>query len=88
MRIVTVAQAHTHQLAPQWTAIAEGFRMPSYTLDLDRRVDALIELLDCPVRWSSKEYVLSLADHLVMRCDDINRPDLSARIVAKIIEII
>ena len=62
--------------------------MPSYTLDLDRRVDALIELLDCPVRWSSKEYVLSLADHLVMRCDDINRPDLSARIVAKIIEII
>jgi hypothetical protein len=25
----------------------------------------LIAHLDCPVRWSSKEYVLSLADHLV-----------------------
>ena len=61
--------------------------MPSYTLDLDRRVDALIELLDCPVRWSSKEYVLSLADHLVMRCDDMSRPDLSARVVAKVTEI-
>ncbi len=62
--------------------------MPSYTLDLDMRVDALIELLDCPVRWSSKEYVLSLADHLVMRCDDMSRPDLSARVVAKVTEII
>ena len=58
--------------------------MPSYTLDLDRRVDALIELLDCPVRWSSKEYVMSLADHLVMRCEDGGRPDLSGRILAKV----
>ena len=58
--------------------------MPSYTLDLDRRVDALIELLDCPVRWSSKEYVLSLADHLVMRCEGGGRPDLSGRIRAKV----
>lgn len=57
--------------------------MPSYTLDLDRRVDALIELIDCPVRWSSKEYVLSLADHLVMRCEDGGRPDLSEKIRAK-----
>lgn len=62
--------------------------MPSYTLDLARRTDALIELLDCPVRWSSKEYVLSLADHLVMRCDNMSRPDLSARIVTKVTEII
>ena len=58
--------------------------MPSYTLDLDRRVDALIELLDCPVRWSSKEYVMSLADHLVMRCEGGGRPDLSDRIRAKV----
>ena len=62
--------------------------MSSYTLDLDRRVDALTELLDCPVRWSSKGYILSLADRLVMRCDDMSRPDLSARIVAKVTEII
>lgn len=61
--------------------------MPSYTLNLDRRVDALIELLGCPVRWSSKEYVMSLADHLVMRCVDSGRPDLSDRIRAKVSEI-
>lgn len=62
--------------------------MPSYTIDLDRRVDALIELLDCPVRWSSKEYVLSLADHLVMKCEDNGRPDLGDRIRSKVAEII
>ena len=62
--------------------------MPSYTLDLDRRVDALIELMDGPVRWWSKENVLSLADHLVMRCEDGGRPDLSDRIRSKAAEII
>ncbi len=55
--------------------------MPSYTLNLDRRVDALIELIDCPVRWSSKEYVLTLADHLVMRCDDMSRPEKVTEII-------
>ena len=62
--------------------------MPSYTLDLDRRVDALIELLDSPVRWSSKEYVLILAENLAMKCVTDGRPDLSARVVAKVNEII
>ena len=55
--------------------------MPSYTLDLDRRTEALIELLDCPVRWASKEYVMSLASHLVMRCEDGGRFDLCDRII-------
>ena len=62
--------------------------MPSYTLDLDRRVDVLIELLDCPVRWSSKEYVLSLADNLAIKCEDDGRPDLSDMIRSKVAEII
>lgn len=57
--------------------------MPSYTLNLDRRTDAFIELLDCPVRWSSKECVMSLANHLVMRCEDGGRPDLSDMIRGK-----
>lgn len=57
--------------------------MPSYTLDLARRTDTFIELLDCPVRWSSKEYVMALANHLVMRCEDGGRPDLSEKIRAK-----
>jgi hypothetical protein len=61
--------------------------MPSYTLDLDRRTDAFIELLGCPVRWSSKEYVMSLANYLVMRCEDGGRPDLSDRIRAKVSKI-
>jgi len=58
--------------------------MPSYTLDLDRRTDAFVELLDCPVRWSSKQYILALAENLVMKCNDQNRPDLSERIVARL----
>lgn len=62
--------------------------MPGYTLDIDRRVDALIELLDCPVRWSRKEYVLSLADHLMMKCEDNGSPDLGDRIRSKVAEII
>jgi hypothetical protein len=60
--------------------------MPSYTLDLDRRVDALIELLDCPVRWSSKEYVMILAENLAMKCVVDGRPDRSNRIMAKVSE--
>jgi hypothetical protein len=60
--------------------------MPSYTLDLDRRVDALIELLDCPVRWSSKQYVMILAENLAMKCVVDGRPDLSNRITAKVSE--
>ncbi len=59
--------------------------MPSYTLDLDRRVDAFVDLLGCPSRWSSKEYVMVLADNLAMKCDDSNRPDLRNRIETKII---
>lgn len=62
--------------------------MPSYTLDLDRRVDALIELLDCPVRWSSKEYVMMLAENLAMKCVTDGRPDLGTRITAKVSEIL
>ena len=62
--------------------------MPGYTLDLDRRVDALIELLDSPVRWSSKEYVLILAENLAMKCNDGGRPDLSDRIKTKAVEVI
>jgi len=60
--------------------------MPSYTLDLDRRVDALIELLDCPVRWSSKEYVRKLSKGLMAKCTGSGRCDLSARIRDKYIE--
>jgi hypothetical protein len=60
--------------------------MPSYTLDLTHRTDAFIELLESPVRWSSKEYILSLANYLMMRCEDGGRPDLSDRIRAKVSE--
>ena len=62
--------------------------MPSYTLDLDRRVDALIELLDCRPRWSSKEYVMILAENLAMKCVTDGRPDLGVRITTKVSEII
>ena len=62
--------------------------MPSHTLNLDRRVDALIELLDCPVRWSSKEYVMMLAENLAMKCVTDGRPDLSVRITTKVSEIL
>ncbi|MFA5409197.1 MAG: hypothetical protein WC343_10555 [Bacilli bacterium] len=62
--------------------------MPSYTLDLDRRTDALIDLLDCPVRWSSKQYIMILAENLAMKCDGYDRSDLSVRIQTKILEIV
>jgi hypothetical protein len=58
--------------------------MPSYTLDLDRRADALIELLGCPVRWSSRQYVMAQAGRLMARCDSADRPDLTARIREKV----
>lgn len=58
--------------------------MTSYTLDLDRRTDAFIELVGCPSRWSSKEYIMALAENLVMKCEDEGRFDLSNRIREKI----
>ena len=62
--------------------------MPSYTLDLNKRTDAFIELLDCRPRWSSEEYIMSLADNLVVKCSLNGRHDLGARIESKVITII
>ena len=49
-------------------------------LDLDRRTAAMIELLRCPVRWSSKQYVFALSTNLQSRCDEAGRSDLSSQL--------
>lgn len=58
--------------------------MPPYTLDLDRRADALIDLLGCPVRWSSKYYIMTLTKRLMMICTENDRQDLHDKILAKV----
>jgi len=40
------------------------------------------------VRWSSKQYIMILAENLAMKCDGYDRSDLSVRIQTKILEIV
>ena len=58
--------------------------MSSCTLDLDRRTVALIELLDCPVRWASREYMVILSDRFIATCTRQDRQDLAKRIMEKV----
>jgi len=42
------------------------------------------ELLDCPVRWASREYMMILSERFIATCTRQGRQDLAKRIVAKV----
>lgn len=46
-------------------------------LNLDRRTRAMIGLLNTPVSWASKAYVMGMADDLALACRQAGRADLS-----------
>lgn len=76
-----ISPSHTIPAAPMWMVTPE---MSSCTLDLDRRTVALIELLDCPVRWASREYMVILSDRFIATCTRQDRQDLAKRIMEKV----
>jgi hypothetical protein len=53
----------------------------------DRRARAMISLLQCPPRWSSKAYVQSLARSLILKCMCNDRQDLAENISNVLINI-